>query len=183
MQIHYPLQQVSLSMASKEKPKKQRRYDIKTTQPSKEERETDFGTDRDVPQKLSQGASPNPEHRRPVTIKRMKHKVFKTLGLERGSSATQAVADDQESTKDDDTKSSNMITPLKVSPGNERKHLAMPSSAELISEPTLVADKSISRNDDDVRQEDGVQVMTDHPLLLDETRSCFKLSSPSAVSF
>ena len=172
-------------MASKDTPKKQKKHDLRTTHPGEEERETDFGTDQEVPRKHSQGASPNPEHRRP-TYKSMKHKVFKTFGLEKSSSASQAVVENQESTKDDAGVSdfSNMITQLKTSPGNERKRLAMPNRTETKSEPTLVVggDKSISQDDDDdVKQEVGVQVVTVHPLSQDETSS-FRSSSLSAVS-
>ncbi len=54
--------------------------------------ETGFGTDQlfdeDDPQATPQGAAtPNPEHRRP-TIKGMRHKVAKTLGLSKGSSSS-----------------------------------------------------------------------------------------------
>ena len=76
-------------MASKDKPKKQKKHDLRTTHLSEEKRETDFGTDQEVPRKLSQGASPNPEHRR-TTYKSMKHKVLRALGLEKGSFGTQA---------------------------------------------------------------------------------------------
>ncbi len=48
--------------------------------------ESSFGTDRLFDDDPQGAATPNPERRRP-TVKGMKHKVAKTLGLSKGSSS------------------------------------------------------------------------------------------------
>ena len=59
--------------------------------------ESSFGTDKlfdDDPQATPQGAAtPNPEHKKP-TIKGMKRKFAKTLGLSKGSSSSTTPSDD-----------------------------------------------------------------------------------------
>ena len=138
----------------------------------------------EAPGKPSQEASSNPEHRRP-TIKSMKHKVFKTFGLEKSTSSTQAVAEDQESAGNDDgvSNSSNLIAELKTSPGDKRKQFEMPSRTESKSEPTLVTDTSFSPDDEGVKQKDLISVVADHPHTPSETSSVEQSSPLSLVSF
>ena len=76
-----------------------------------------------------------------------------------------------------------MITELKTSPQDKQKQFAMPSRAESSSEPTLLmANKTFSQDDDDVKQKDYVPIVALHPLTPGEASSAKLSSSLGLVS-
>ena len=92
--------------------------------------ESSFGTDKlfnDDPQATHQGAAtPNPEYRRP-TIKGMKHKFAKTLGLSKGSSSSTTPSDDTSGARGSNS-GTEQIPSLSLSPVHVMTHKASPRS-------------------------------------------------------
>ena len=177
-------------MASKDTKKRQRGNlnvrNIKPTNNESKESETGFGPDHGAPRKLSQGASPNPEHKRPA-FKSMKHKVFKTFGLEKTHAAVQPSVEDQSSTQEEENLSSLPARELESSPENVRKRIGMSSGTTSQSEPVLIQEyqsspESTPIGEDMVKQKSDLRTLTDHPLSQGETSPSTPSSPGNNVS-